>query len=51
MEEIYNAVNVFNIYKFFNLKDNTQCINYEILYDGGNRNVYELPTHFQGSPK
>ena len=41
MEEISNAKNVFNIYKFFNLKDNTQCINHEILYDGGNRIVYD----------
>ena len=41
-EQIYNAGNVFDTYKFFNVKEkNIQCINYEIIHDGGNRILYD----------
>ena len=41
-EQIYNAGNVFDTYKLFNVKEkNIQCINYEIIHDGGNRILYD----------
>jgi hypothetical protein len=40
MTEISNGNNVFNIYKFFNLKNNIQCIDYVRFLDGGNKIVY-----------
>ena len=41
MEEIKNASQSFDIYKFFNMKEKKiQCINYEILYGGEKRIIY-----------
>ena len=41
IEEIKNASQSFDIYKFFNMKEmKIQCINYEILYGGEKRIVY-----------
>ena len=42
MDNILNTKHVFNIYKFFNMNDRKkQCIDYEILRDGGNRILYD----------
>ena len=42
MDNILNTKHVFDIYKFFNMNDRKkQCIDYEILRDGGNRILYD----------
>ena len=41
-KEIFNSRYVYDIYKFFNMKyKKIQCIDYEILRDGGARIVYD----------
>ena len=42
MDNILNTKHVFDIYKFFNMNDRKkQCIDYEILRDGGNKILYD----------